>query len=139
MLRNKGQERLRNARIRICTGSPADTVIPGADLGYCELVANAGSCRFFTAMREPVSRGFSHYAYFCRDCNDRRKSCGAVNMTHVPEPVQRGCSTKTLSSLGWVSSFPEQFVRLSSNNWQQLESGNFPSRAYTSGFRVWMP
>ena len=133
MHKNRLLASLRNARIGNCIGSPAGTVMLGADLGYCELVANTRSCRYFTAMREPISRLLSQYDYFCRDCNDRRKFCGAAGMTHVPKPVQRGCSTKTLSFLGWISAFPEQYVRLFSNNWQQLESGYY--RAYTSGFQ----
>ena len=93
MLRNKGQERLRNARFGNCTGSPAGTVILGADLGYCELVANTRSCRYFTAMREPVSRLLSQYDYFCRDCND--------SMTHSRVRGNHIC--ESLANAGEIS------------------------------------
>ena len=77
------------------------TVVIGAHYGSCrEVSATRPSCRYFTILREPVSRLISEYNYFCARCEEYGKFCSKNSLTTCPHE----------KFLDWARFVPNQYT-----------------------------
>mmetsp|Transcript_991 Transcript_991/g.2491 ORF Transcript_991/g.2491 Transcript_991/m.2491 type:complete len:357 (-) Transcript_991:188-1258(-) len=110
-----------------CNYQPPGAVIQARDYGYCDQMhamatdnISTRPCRYFTIMREPISRLVSEYNYFCLACKEFDRFCqhqrggGGRQMTNIcpnisiVEWARRTANTYTRTfSPGHWSSFAE--------------------------------
>ena len=86
-------------------------------------------CRYFTVLREPISRLLSEYRYFCRGCAERGKFCGRAVTTRCPN----------MTIAEWAARQPNQYVRNFGQGWaRHVPANDSHARAYycsyVSGF-----
>ena len=93
----------------------------GFPFGACSFTSRP--CRYFTILREPISRLISAYNYFCLDCKDRHKFCatqqGRPAKNDRPAWVRK-CMLSTcpnMSFLDWAKLHANLYTRLFSQNW----------------------
>jgi len=80
------------------TSCPHAEVALNGDQGACDALGRP--CRYLVILREPIERLISEYQYFCKECREGAKFCGAEANTGCPK----------LSFLDWAKSHANQFT-----------------------------